>query len=93
MDREIEAIRKAPIAKRFKLMNAFKKQIIKMQEKERLIAIRKLKNMNKSKYANRALKELNKHSQKKGERYIEDSTETQIENASENQIKFNHVDK
>jgi len=91
MDREIEAIRKAPIAKRFKLMNAFKKEIIKMQEKERLIAIRKLKNMNKSKYANRALKELNKNSHK-GERYIEDSTETQIENASENQIRYDHVD-
>lgn len=92
MDSEIEAIRKAPISERFKLMNAFKKKIIKMQEKERIDAISKLKDISKSKYGSRALKELKQRQQNKSERYIENATEAQIENATENQMEYDHDD-
>jgi len=92
MDSEIEAIRKAPVSQRFKLMNAFKKKIIKMQEKERIKAIVKLKNISKSKHGSRALEELKQQQQNKSERYIEDATEAQIENATENQLEFDHDD-
>ena len=43
IDDEIEAINKAPIEDRFKLMNRLKEKIAKMQEKKRLESIEKLK--------------------------------------------------
>jgi len=62
IDKQIEAIRNAPVEERFKLMNAFKKEIIKMHEEQRIRAIGKLKAVTKSKFGNRALKEI-KHKQ------------------------------
>ncbi len=58
IDAQIEAIRKAPVAKRFELMNAFKRQLVRMQEEERIKAIHKLKNITRSKHGNRAIKEI-----------------------------------
>lgn len=62
IDAQIEAIQKAPIEERFKLMNAFKKEVVHMQEEERISAIHKLKSVTRSKHTNRALKELRDHS-------------------------------
>jgi hypothetical protein len=58
IDAQIEAIQKAPLQERFKLMNAFKNEIIQMQEEERIKALQKLKSITKSKHADKALKEL-----------------------------------
>lgn len=42
IDDEIEAIQKAPIEQRFKLMNALKKRIVQMKEEKRMTTIKKL---------------------------------------------------
>lgn len=42
IDDEIEAIQKAPIEQRFKLMNALKKRIVQMKEEKRMTTIEKL---------------------------------------------------
>ena len=42
IDAQIEAIQRAPVSERFKLMNDFKKKIIQMREKERIEAVKKL---------------------------------------------------
>ncbi len=49
IDAQIEAIQKAPIQERYKLMNAFKNKIIKMREEERLQALKKLQKKTKTK--------------------------------------------
>ncbi|MCF6244914.1 MAG: hypothetical protein L3J43_07735 [Sulfurovum sp.] len=58
MDAQIEAIQRAPVAERFKLMNAFKKKIIKMHEKERIEAMTKLQSITQSKHAAKVFKEI-----------------------------------
>ena len=45
IDSEIEAIQKAPVQERFKLMNALKHKLIQMREQERSAAIDKLKSI------------------------------------------------
>ena len=60
IDKEIEAIQKANNSQRFKLMNAFKKKIIKMKAKERLRAIRKLQLATKNKKTSKAYQLLQK---------------------------------
>ncbi len=42
VDAQIEAIQKASVQERYKLMNAFKNKLIKMREKERIQALQKL---------------------------------------------------
>jgi len=61
IDAQIDAIRNAPVSERFKLMNAFKKEVIQMHEKERIMAITKLKSITRSKHSTRALEELQSH--------------------------------
>lgn len=61
IDAQIEAIQKAPVEERFKLMNAFKQEIVQMQEKERIDAMSKLQSITRSKHANKAFKELRGH--------------------------------
>jgi len=58
IDQQIEAIQKAPLKKRFEMMNAFKKEIIRMHEAERIKAIEKLKQVTQSPYGARALEEI-----------------------------------
>ena len=58
IDERIEAIQKAPVEERFMLMNAFKKDIIHMQEEERIDAITKLRSITQSRHSERAIKEL-----------------------------------
>ncbi|MEN8726860.1 MAG: hypothetical protein ABF276_02745 [Sulfurovum sp.] len=61
IDSRIDAIQKAPVEERFMLMNAFKKEIVHMQEEERIDAISKLKSITRSQHSDRALKELKTH--------------------------------
>ncbi len=61
IDARIEAIQNASVEERFKLMNAFKKEVVHMQEQERIDAITKLKSITRSQHSDRALKELQKH--------------------------------
>ena len=58
IDAQIEAIQNAPADERFKLMNAFKKEIIRMQETSRIEAMGKLKSITQSPHSNRILEEL-----------------------------------
>jgi len=97
IDKQIEAIRNAPVEKRFELMNAFKKEIIKMHEEERIKAIGKLKSVTKSKYGNRALKEIKskqaqidkkqRYGQKHKRKHKSSVTEKYLESHIENQIE------
>lgn len=97
IDAQIEAIQKAPVAERFKLMNAFKKEIVQMQEKERINAMSKLQSITQSKHADKAFRELRtrtrvrqaKEYSRTKEQHLrpniehEDETEDQIENTTE----------
>jgi hypothetical protein len=101
IDSQIEAIQKAPVAERFKLMNAFKKKIIQMQEKERIQAMSKLQSITQSKHADKAFKELRNHAnvrQSKIHRntreqhlrpeiHQEESTQEHVENEVEEQTE------
>ena len=58
IDARIDAIQNASVGERFKLMNAFKKEVIHMKEEERIDAIRRLKSITRSQHSDRALKEL-----------------------------------
>jgi len=61
VDARIDAIQNASVEERFMLMNAFKKEIIHMQEEERIDAITKLKSITRSQHSYRAIRELQKH--------------------------------
>ncbi len=58
VDAKIEAIQHASIAERFKLMNAFKKEIIQMREEKRLQALRKLQAMAEDNNTKQSLEQL-----------------------------------
>jgi len=64
IDAQIEAMRNAPIEERFRLMNAFKQEIVEMKEEERIHAITQLKSITQSKYGDRALREIKTHTQR-----------------------------
>lgn len=58
VDAQIEAIKNASVEERFKLMNAFKKNLIQMKEEERIEAMTKLTTKSNNKHAIKALKSL-----------------------------------
>jgi len=60
IDEQIRAIQNAPVAERFKRMNAFKKKLVKMKEAERIEALKKLAHSSKRKDANKVLQALKK---------------------------------
>jgi hypothetical protein len=64
IDSQIEAIRNAPTEERFRLMNAFKQEIVEMKEEERIHAITQLKSITRSKYGDRALREIKTHAKR-----------------------------
>ena len=65
IDAQIDAIKNASVEERFKLMNAFKKNLIKMKEEERIKAMTKLTIQSKNKHAKKALDELKQHAKRK----------------------------
>ncbi|MDQ7047494.1 MAG: hypothetical protein Q9M39_07685 [Sulfurovum sp.] len=64
IDAQIQAIQNASVKDRFKLMNAFKKRLMKMQEKERIEAVKKLSKNSKKKHAKKVLKELEENTKR-----------------------------
>jgi len=72
IDEQIEAIQNAPVEERFKLMNAFKKNLVKMKEEERIEAMKKLTTRSHNKHVKKALEALKQQTkQKKMQRHIE----------------------
>ena len=90
IDAQIEAIQKAPVSERFKLMNALKKKLVKMKEKERLEALAKLRTSTKSKKAQKNISSLEKRTRSIRRQHLENEMENQIENEMENQIEDNN---
>ena len=83
IDAQIKAIQNASVDEKFKLMNAFKKSLIQMQEKERIEAVKKLSSNTKSTRAKKVLKELEENTQRsKMKKHIEHQqiTEDSINN-------------
>lgn len=95
IDAQIEAIRNAPVEERFMLMNAFKKEIVHMQEKERIDAITKLRSITQSSHSDRAIKELQKHTKPKyhlnSERVSKTKERTEIEYEHEDEAE-DHIE-
>jgi len=58
IDTQIEALKKAPPEKRFEIMNALKREIIKLKSEERIKAIKRLKDITQSPNAKRVLSEI-----------------------------------
>ena len=88
IDEQIDAIKHATIEERFKLMNEFKKNLIKMKEKERIDAIKKLSSKQNNKNAKKALDELEQHTKRnKIQKQIEHNNidEDNIINETDNQ--------
>jgi len=76
-------------------MNEFKKDIVHMQEEERIKAIRKLISVTKNKYGTEALEEVKKASRAKALKEInniENEIEDHIENATESHIEDENDD-
>ena len=88
IDTEIEAIQKAPVSERFKLMNALKKKLVKMKEKERIEALSKLRASTKSKKAKKAIDDIEKRSKSIARQHLEN----EMENEVENQVQDNNED-
>jgi hypothetical protein len=93
IDARIEAIQNASVEERFKLMNAFKKEVVHMQEEERIDAITKLKSITRSQHSNRALSELKKHARPTStqKREVISKTKEKTEVHSEHEIE-DHVE-
>ena len=69
IDAQIEEIKHASVKDRFKLMNAFKKNLSKMKEEERINAMTKLTIKSNNKHAKKALEELKQHTKRKNIEY------------------------
>ncbi len=105
VDSQIEAIQKASVSERFKLMNAFKREIVQMKETERIEALTKLRSINSSKHANAALREITRHKPRRYSKHHNDTlerikdndaqesttnqTENNIENETSNETENN----
>jgi len=82
IDDRIKAIQHAPAAERYKLMNAFKREIVQMKEHERIEALKKLSHINRSKNAQSVLKELTKHSRRAYSKQHDDERRSRNEDAA-----------
>lgn len=80
IDEEIKAIKSAPVEKRFKLMNAFKKKLIQMKEQERIDALKKLTKDAKKQDASAVLKALQKHTRQQKARQKLEEQQIEIDN-------------
>jgi len=65
IDSQIDAIKNASVEERFKLMNAFKRDLIKMKEEERIKAITKLSKKSSKIHAKKALDELKENAKRR----------------------------
>ncbi len=89
IDAQIEAIQKAPAKERFRLMNALKKRLVQMKEKERIEALSKLRSSTRSVRAKRAIEKVEKDTKRISREHLESLMESHIENEVE-QIGADH---
>ena len=91
IDAQIEAIQKASVSERFRLMNAFKREIVQMKETERIEALTKLRTINHSKHADTALREITKHRPRRYSKQhgdiLQRAKESDVEENSANQTE------
>jgi len=73
IDAQIDAIKNASTEERFKLMNTFKRNLLKMKEEERIKAITKLSEKSNTTHAKKALDELKQNAKR---RHIQKHLET-----------------
>lgn len=92
LDDDIRAIQSAPASERYKLMNAFKKNLIKMNEKERIKAITMLGKKSNKKNAKKALEELKKEDKRKRLRKEVEQQQIETENIANETEDFNGGD-
>ncbi len=85
IDDDIDSIKNASNRDRFKLMNALKKKIIKMKQKERIKAIKKLSRLSNKRKTRKILKEIEKRHKKSHKRV--NRIQGDIENEAENHIE------
>jgi hypothetical protein len=84
IDAQIKAIEDASPQERYKLMNAFKREIVQMKESERIKALKKLSIINRSKHARSVLQEI---SRKKKTPHIKAHTTVKREDEIDNGTK------
>lgn len=65
IDAQIDAIKNASVKERFKLMNAFKRDLVQMKEEERIKAITKLSKKSSKIHAKKALDELKENAKRR----------------------------
>ena len=92
MDARIDAIQKAPIEERFRLMNQFKQEISQMNEEARINAITKLKSITHSEHTQKAIKELKQHAKSTNVKQI-CKTHKYKERCEKNELFRHHKDK
>jgi len=77
IDDQIEAIENASESERFAMMNSFKKELIQLQEEERIDAMKKLISITESNNSKEVMEELTENS--RVEEYIGDELKDDIE--------------
>jgi len=93
IDAQIEAIQRASVSERFKLMNAFKREVVQMNETQRIEALTKLGSIHHSKHVDSALREITRHKTrtyaKHREEMLERTKDNNVEENSANQTENN----
>jgi len=80
IDEQIKAIKNSPVEERFKRMNAFKKELVKMKEDERIEALKKLTKASKRKDSHKILEALKQHMRKQRTRQELENQHINIDN-------------
>jgi len=94
IDEQIEAMEQASEEERFEMMNRFKKELIKLQEEERIDAMKKLISITESNNSKEVMEELKSNSSENNtleehiEDEIKDDIEENIENETEEDIEY-----
>ena len=95
IDTQIEAIQRASVSERYKMMNAFKREVVQMNETQRIEALTKLRSINHSKHADSALREITRHKTRRYSKHREeirertkgDDVEENAANQTENNVE------
>ena len=92
IDEQIEAMQHASDAERFEMMNQFKKELVKLQEEERIHAMKKLISITESNNSHEVMEELKNNSDDQNNSYenniLEEYIEDTIKNDMEENIEF-----
>lgn len=95
IDEQIEAMQNASDEERFEMMNHFKKEVIKLQEEERIEAMKKLISITESNNSEEVMEELTHNSNEQNSSYeeydnsvVEEHIEDSLKNDVEDNIEF-----